>query len=67
MGGAYLKAMAERCLIAAHMTADMRAKNDFCEIAKDLIRKANEIDGLIPRAALPRYAGASIRAVKMTV
>ena len=53
MDGAYLKTMARRCLIAASMTADIHAKNAFCEIAKDLIRKANEIDGLIPCAAVP--------------
>jgi hypothetical protein len=48
MGSGFLRTVADRCLAAARECSDSRAKQEFHEIAQQLLRKANELDGLLP-------------------
>lgn len=54
MQGGFLREIAARCLSAARQTLEREAKETFVAIAEDLLRKANEVDGLIPPAPLRR-------------
>ena len=44
MESSSLRAVAGRCLAAARECFDLHAKQEFREIADDLIRKADELD-----------------------
>ena len=48
MGSGFLRTVADRCLAAGKDCVDPRAKKEFHEIAQQLLRKANELDGLLP-------------------
>jgi hypothetical protein len=45
MKASYFFSLAKRCLSAADECLDRRAKEEFQQIAEELIRKANELDG----------------------
>jgi hypothetical protein len=47
MNGDFLRGMALRCLGAARECTEAAAKSKFYEIAEELLRKANEIEGLL--------------------
>ena len=47
MNGDFLRGMALRCLGAARECSEAAAKAKFYEIAEELLRKANEIEGLL--------------------
>ena len=48
MNSDFLRNVALRCLGAARDCSDSTAKTKFYDIAEELLRKANEIEGLIP-------------------
>jgi hypothetical protein len=47
MNGDFLRGMALRCVGAARECSEAAAKSKFYEIAEELLRKANEIEGLL--------------------
>jgi hypothetical protein len=52
MNGEFLRGMALRCLGAARECSETTAKSRFYDIAEELLRKANEIEGLLAPIAL---------------
>jgi hypothetical protein len=52
MNGEFLRGMALRCLGAARECTETAAKSKFYEIAEELLRKANEIEGLLTSVSI---------------
>jgi hypothetical protein len=52
MNGEFLRGMALRCLGAARECTETAAKSKFYDIAEELLRKANEIEGLLTPVAI---------------
>lgn len=51
MNSDFLRNVALRCLGAARECTEPGAKTKFYDVAEELLRKANEIEGLIPPAS----------------
>jgi hypothetical protein len=47
MNSDFLRAVALRCLGAARECSEATAKSKFYDIAEELLRKANELEGLL--------------------
>jgi hypothetical protein len=47
MNGDFLRGVALRCLGAARECTEIAAKSKFYDIAEELLRKANEVEGLL--------------------
>jgi hypothetical protein len=56
MGSAFLRTVANRCVAAARECSDPRAKQEIHEIAQQLLRKANELDGKLPPVPIRKGA-----------
>jgi hypothetical protein len=52
MNGEFLRGVALRCLGAARECSETAAKSKFYDIAEELLRKANEIDGLLTSVSI---------------
>ena len=56
MGSGFLRTVANRCLAAARGCSERGPKQEFHEIAQQLLRKANELDGLLPPIPITKGA-----------
>jgi hypothetical protein len=52
MNGDFLRGVALRCLGAARECTETAAKSKFYDIAEELLRKANEIEGLLTSVSI---------------
>jgi hypothetical protein len=52
MNGEFLRGVALRCLGAARECSETAAKSKFYDIAEELLRKANEIEGLLTSVSI---------------
>jgi hypothetical protein len=56
MASAFLRTVANRCLAAERECSEPGSKKEFREIAQQLLRRANEMDGKVPPVAIRRGA-----------